>query len=576
MNLDFEEIWCIDYEFSAPPGEVQKPICLVAHEFRSGRRYRIWEDKLGTMGAPPYSVGANSLFVAYYAPAELGCHLALGWALPANVLDLYAEFRNVANGLSVPCGYGLLGALAYYGLDGIESSEKDAMRDLAIRGGPWTNIEREALLNYCEGDVVSLEKLLVKMHPSIHTLHALLRGRYMKAVAHIEHCGVPIDMKRLALLRKHGSGIWPGLIDEIDADFGIYDGSSFRMRRFEKYLADRGLSWPRLPSGALALDDSTFRDMARTDPDIAAIRQLRAGRSQVREIKLAVGSDGRNRCLISPFKAKTGRNQPSSSKFIFGLPAWLRGLIRPELGRGLAYIDWSQQEFGIAAALSGDTAMQGAYLSGDPYLSFAKQAGSVPQNATARSHRRQREQFKACVLAVQYGMGARSLAQRIGRPKIEARELLRMHRQAYPDFWRWSRGAVDYAMLQGRLPTVFGWQVQVGLSVNPRSLRNFPMQANGAEMLRLACCLATESGIRVCAPVHDALLIEAPISELDRTVQRTQELMAQASMIVLSGFELRTEVESFQYPDRYQDHRGLEMWETVWKIVEELEARKCA
>ena len=36
------------------------------------------------------------------------------------------------------------------------------------------------------------------------------------------------------------------------------------------------------------------------------------------------------------------------------------------------------------------------------------------------------------------------------------------------------------------------------------------MQANGAEMLRLACCLATERGIEVCAPVHDAVLICAP------------------------------------------------------------------
>jgi DNA polymerase-1 len=45
------------------------------------------------------------------------------------------------------------------------------------------------------------------------------------------------------------------------------------------------------------------------------------------------------------------------------------------------------------------------------------------------------------------------------------------------------------------------------------------MQGNGSEMLRLACCLATEAGIRVCAPVHDAILIEAPLEELDRTIR---------------------------------------------------------
>jgi hypothetical protein len=66
---------------------------------------------------------------------------------------------------------------------------------------------------------------------------------------------------------------------------------------------------------------------------------------------LAVGHDGRNRCLLSAFRSLTGRNQPSNARFIFGPSCWLRGLIRPEPGRAIAYVDWSQQEFGVAAAL---------------------------------------------------------------------------------------------------------------------------------------------------------------------------------------------------------------------------------
>ena len=48
--------------------------------------------------------------------------------------------------------------------------------------------------------------------------------------------------------------------------------------------------------------------------------------------------------------------------------------------------------------------MMEAYPSGDPYLAFAKQAGAVPAHATKDTHHAKREQFKACVLAVQYGM----------------------------------------------------------------------------------------------------------------------------------------------------------------------------
>src|SRR5262249_30327191 len=167
-------------------------------------------------------------------------------------------------------------------------------------------------------------------------------------------------------------------------------------------------------SGDLALDDDTFRQMARGHPQVAPLRELRHALGQLRLEDLAVGPDGRNRVLLSAFAARTGRNQPSNSRYVFGPSRWGRGLIQPGPGRALAYVDWSQQEFGIAAALSGDPAMMAAYRSGDPYLAFARQAGAVPPDATKKSHAAVRNQFKQCVLAVQYGQGANGLALRLG------------------------------------------------------------------------------------------------------------------------------------------------------------------
>jgi DNA polymerase I len=233
----------------------------------------------------------------------------------------------------------------------------------------------------------------------------------------------------------------------------------------------------------------------------------------------------------------------------------------------VAYVDWSQQEFGIAAALSGDTAMQAAYQSGDCYLAFAKQASAIPEDATKTTHGTQRELFKQCVLAVQYGMEARSLALRIGQPEIVARDLLRAHRQTYRRFWAWSDAAVDTAMLNGKLHTVFGWHVRVAEVANPRSLRNFPMQANGAEILRIACCLATERGIEVCAPVHDAVLICAPLDRLEPDIDAMRGAMAEASKIVLGGFVLNTDVSITRWPDRYMDQRGAVMWRRVRELL---------
>ena len=89
----YREVWLVDFEFSAPPGERPIPVCLVAREFRSGRTLRLWQDDLRGRGTPPYPTGPDVLFVAYFASAELGCHLALDWPMPERVLDLYVEFR---------------------------------------------------------------------------------------------------------------------------------------------------------------------------------------------------------------------------------------------------------------------------------------------------------------------------------------------------------------------------------------------------------------------------------------------------------------------------------------------------
>jgi DNA polymerase-1 len=571
LNRRFDEIWLVDFEFSAPPGEKPSVVCMVALEIISGRKLRKWGGELELMSTVPFSLRKDSLYVAYYSSAEFSCHLALGWPLPTNVLDLFVEFRNLTNGRTLICGAGLLGALAWFGLNSIEAAEKGSMRDLIMRGGPWTAQEKEAILDYCESDVKALSRLLPAMLPHLDLSRALLRGGYLKAAAHIEFNGVPIDTETLNKLRDNWDGIQERLIASVDSEYAVFEGKTFKAARFAEWLADRAIPWPLLPSGKLSLTDDSFKQMARSYPEIAPLRELRVALSQMRLSKLAVGSDGRNRCLLSAFRARTGRNQPSNSKFIFGPAVWLRSLIKPTPGYGLAYVDWNQQEFGIAAALSGDEAMKEAYLTGDPYLAFAKQAGAVPPDATKKSHAAEREQYKACVLAVQYGMGIDSLAQKIRQPRCQAKDLLDKHKQMYREFWKWSEAAVDYGMLYGKLWTTYGWTVHSGDNPNPRFLGNFLMQGNGAEMLRLACCFLTQSGIRVCAPIHDAVLIEAPLKELDDTICETQALMAKASRVVLSGFELGTDVDVIRYPDRYKDVRGTKMWETVQGILHELD-----
>ena len=190
----FNSIWLVDFEFKSDAGERPVPVCMVAREVRSGRLIRLFQDELRQWTTAPYPVAANALFVAYYAPAELGCHLALNWPMPVRILDLCVEFKCKTSGLETPCGKGLLGALAYHGLPALDGIEKDTMRKLALRGGPYTDTERRKLLDYCQSDVDALAKLLPAMADSIDLPTALIRGRYMAAVARMEWVGTPIDM----------------------------------------------------------------------------------------------------------------------------------------------------------------------------------------------------------------------------------------------------------------------------------------------------------------------------------------------------------------------------------------------
>jgi DNA polymerase-1 len=566
--LPYRAIIAIDFEFEfgGNQGNRSRPVCMIARELLTGQTWRIWRGEFGT--SPPFSTGAETLLVAYYASAELGCFLALGWPMPARILDLYAEFKCRVNGKRPTLGVGLIGALGYFGLDTISANDKAEMRDLILGGGPWSTEERQDILDYCESDVIGLEHLLPAMLPAIDLPRALLRGRYMSAAATMEHAGIPIDTATLTRLCEHWTDIQDELIADIDVEYGVFEGRTFKSNLFQAYLIRAGIPWARLPSGALDLKSSTFREMAKSYPAIAPLHELRHTLSDMRLNALTVGDDGRNRTVLWAFASKTGRNQPSNTKYIFGPSVWLRGLIKPPPAYGVAYIDWSNQEFAIAARLSGDEAMMAAYNSGDPYLAFGKQSGRVPQDATKASHPSERELLKQCVLGVQYGMAEYTLAGRMSQALIVARTLLRLHRDTYRKFWQFVEAAVDVAMLNMPLKTVFGWQVVAGADPNPRSLMNFPMQANGAEMLRLACCLGTERGIEIVAPVHDAVMICAPLDRLDADIAAMRAAMGEASRIVLGGFEIRTDVSVVRYPDRYQDARGRVMWEKVMRLLD--------
>ncbi|MDC0130493.1 DNA polymerase [Planktomarina temperata] len=527
------------------------------------------------MNTPPFETGEDVAIVSYFAPAEVQSMVALSWTINVSVIDLFAEFRCQTNGDPNVGRKSLVSALQFYGLKQFIPEEKDSMRDLILSGGPWSEAQRSAILDYCQQDVIALGPLLdamLKRAPwsELQFNQALLRGRYMKAVGAMQHRGIPIDLGMLDKLDANWEKIKLNLIENVDAQYGVYVDGRFKEALFQSYLAREGIPWPRLDSGRLALDRNTFSNMSKRYPTVQPLHELRKTLGEFKLNNLAVGRDGRNRTLLSPLAAKTGRNQPSTTKFIFGPAKWIRGVIKPTEGSALAYCDWSSQEIAIAAALSDDNLLWAAYESGDPYIAFAIQAGLVPPGATKDTHKGIRNRCKSVVLGTNYGMSAYGVAQAAKIHELEAKALLQKHRETYRKFWAWAENNKDRGLLGLKLETCFGWPIQVTTGdVKANTFLNWPMQAHGAEMMRVASILATERGIKLCAPIHDALLIEAPVDKIDSEVVRLKECMSEASEAVLGeGKICRVDADIVRHPDRYMDEHGQQMWDQIMGLMD--------
>ena len=221
--------------------------------------------------------------------AEVRTFTALGWPAPARILDLYAEFCDHRNGRDGDTSRSLLSALAHYGLDSIGAVHKQQMIDRILKGAPFTAEERREILDYCWSDVYALERLLAAMLPDIKWTGALVRGRYANAVASMESAGIPVNAKLLNEVVSRWSEIRGGLIRQIDRDYGVYDGTTFKSEWFAAYVEKVGIHWPRLASGALALDADTFSDMARVFPIVAPLAELRSAIGKMRKNDIPVG-----------------------------------------------------------------------------------------------------------------------------------------------------------------------------------------------------------------------------------------------------------------------------------------------
>lgn len=217
-----------------------------------------------------------------------------------------------------------------------------------------------------------------------------------------------------------------------------------------------------------------------------------------------------------------------------------RAFVAPT-GHVLLSADYAQIELRILASLAGDQAMQQAYLDGvDIHTSTAARVFDVEPDEVTRE---QRSKAKEVNYGIPYGISSFGLSNRLRCSVSEAQELIDTYNRSFPAVASFLVEQVEKARELGYAETMLGRRRYLpDINARNRNVRsaaervavNMPIQGTQADMIKRAMInidriLRTEDyQTRMLLQVHDELVFEVPLDEVDRVTDMVIREMAEA------------------------------------------------
>lgn len=500
--------------------------------------------------------------------------------------------------LAAAC-YKLLGVL-------IDTSEKDEVRERIITGSNEVITEwRERILTYNESDVLYLPMLHRRIDDAyiskgfrLWKEGARSRGHYAALTAKMVSTGYPVNMNKVKSFVSH----IPEILDTVIEDCVKHvPGSFVRNKKTGLYVRKEAVvrqwisdqqyaTWKVTETGSLSLSKKAFSDWFNSNSEGfggAFYKYLKTKESLngflpggKKKFTDYVGSDNRVRPYFGIYGSQTSRSQPGATAFIPLKSHWMRNFIEPTGLSAIVGIDYSSQEFLIAALLSQDPVMIEAYESGDVYLAFAKRAKLVPPEATKSSHKKERDICKSFVLGISYEMGAPSLARKMSQDtgsevtEERAEELIRLFQKTYSKYAAWKEKTYTNYLTSKKLILWDGW-VMWGDNDSRRSVLNYPVQGAGAAIMREAVRLCNLHDIKIIFTLHDALYAEIRYSDLAK-MRLFNRLMIEAFDTVFAKLKLKSPIrtEGVAWSKHYADFK-VKRVDNI-DLIEEYIDDKCA
>ena len=550
LKENFEQIFVCDAEFicdKKDKGERPNVVCFVFKEIISGKTYKHYEDSLKEL--PPHKP-KKTLFVAYNVNAEASCIANLKIKMPIYWWDCFIENQKLYRG-RINGGKGAFSMLRTAKRYGIECMSEDLKKwnISQILNNPEHKIEDT--LDYCEKDVIATEKLFYEQLKDIERTfankgpreiiqHALIHGRSMAYTAIVEHNGIPIDNELLDEINNNFPVAKEKIIEDINSRLDVYENGSLSNKKFKSLVARLGLLdvWPKTPSGQLSTTDKVIYKFAQQNEAINEFYFLKEFVDSQKLKGFIVGPDGRARTDLNMFGTATGRTNQSTSRYPFNTAKPMRNIIKPNMHWALVSGDWKSQEVYIAAHLSKDQTLMDMLEEEDIYIQIAIKAGALPKGSIRNEETESiRNKYKTVLLGLLYGRGAKSLREELGITHDEAVKIIHDLKTMFSTYFAWINDLVNMAYARGYMSTKFGWRYWIGKEdkINPRTLSNFPIQAHGSEMLRLALIDLTEKGFEVNGLIHDGIMIHVPLVKLNETELKFKQIMENASRLILDG-----------------------------------------
>ena len=305
----------------------------------------------------------------------------------------------------------------------------------------------------------------------------------------------------------------------------------------------------KTPTGTHSTDDEVLQKLAEDYPLPAKILEHRSlaklkGTYTDKLAQLALPRTGRVHTHYAQAVAVTGRlssNDPNLQNIPVRTPEGRRvreAFVAPA-GCVIASADYSQIELRIMAHISGDAALLLAFHDGmDVHRATAAEVFGIRTDQVSAEQRRY---AKVINFGLIYGMSAYGLARSLGIDNTAAKNFVARYFERYPGVKLYMDHTRQLAKDKGYVETVFGRRLYLPEINSPNGPRrsgaeraaiNAPMQGTAADLIKLSMVKvqqvldAERRGTRMIMQVHDELVFEVPLAEVEWVRHEIPRLMA--------------------------------------------------